>query len=1001
MTAYTKGSEWRMWDLQVQTRLDKSYKPLGAQHGLAQADLQKLKDLSGLTEEEITIKETQIPSDRYARLLLAYTQLFTDIKVLGITDHNSGAELDSLISESKNFDIHVIPGVEISSAQGIHMLCFFNPETPWKTSWARTIEDLMTELKCPQPFDNNKQPQICGDTCQVILDKISFHNGLVIFPHITNENGLFKSSATANGGSAHIDIYKHKGCRAVQIPTTGIIKEGTKNVIEGNDDNYGKKKVGQFRCSDSRNLKEIGSGYTWIKANPTFQGLAQAIEEHKERLSLRPKPELLKRIELNSTKIIEEVSIEKKENSDLKEDWFAKISLPFNPGLIAIIGNKGSGKSALADITGLLGNSHQGQYFSFLNISKFKKGKKSKASHFDAKLLWGSKEPQSVNLDEEANRNAIERVKYIPQHYLEKICDNVDSINDSPFEEEIQSVIFSHVDYSEKLGQATLQDLIRVKTKYIDSSCALLREKLSELNIKIIDLETKLSKKSLELLENNIKEKEEQLKAIDSKIPESVDPPDQKQGSQEEAQKHSAKLEALRLEVSNLETIQRDSSQKISELTSELIRIGNLKAEVQAYAARLTEFRSKVSEALKAYSVSAEDIIVVTTDYAKIDSITSKLETSLLEERKKIFDDAGENFLQKNIEVKIEEMRIVEQELDAPNRKYQAYLKEVDNWKKAKTLIEGDVKQVGSLSQLKAERKSLDNLRSTLQELLEQRYMLSTEIFMEIDKLRKEYQKLYAPVQNLMSSIEGSMESKNEIELSFSASIALIDFVATFLNYINKSRTGSFKGAEDGQRKLLEILRTTDFQSANGVREFLGILIKSLTEDSDDSFTARIQEQMNSPTKIKEFYDYMFSLSYLTPKYDLMWSGKKPEELSPGERGCMLLVFYLLLDKRDYPLIIDQPEENLDNQTIFRILVPCVRKAKNYRQIIVVTHNPNIAVNCDADQIICASIDKKRKNKVSYKSGAIEDDSIRDQIINILEGTLPAFVKRKETYRIN
>ena len=114
----------------------------------------------------------------------------------------------------------------------------------------------------------------------------------------------------------------------------------------------------------------------------------------------------------------------------------------------------------------------------------------------------------------------------------------------------------------------------------------------------------------------------------------------------------------------------------------------------------------------------------------------------------------------------------------------------------------------------------------------------------------------------------------------------------------------------------------------------------------------------------------------------------------------MLLVFYLLLDKRDHPLIIDQPEENLDNQTIFKILVPCVRKAKNRRQIIIVTHNPNIAVNCDADQIICASIDKKKKNKVLYKSGAIEDQKIREQIIDILEGTIPAFVKRSNTYRI-
>ena len=72
----------------------------------------------------------------------------------------------------------------------------------------------------------------------------------------------------------------------------------------------------------------------------------------------------------------------------------------------------------------------------------------------------------------------------------------------------------------------------------------------------------------------------------------------------------------------------------------------------------------------------------------------------------------------------------------------------------------------------------------------------------------------------------------------------------------------------------------------------------------------------------------------------------------------MLLIFYLLVDNDDIPLIIDQPEENLDNQTVYKLLVPSIKEAKNRRQIIIVTHNPNLAVVCDAEQIIHASIDK-------------------------------------------
>jgi len=101
----------------------------------------------------------------------------------------------------------------------------------------------------------------------------------------------------------------------------------------------------------------------------------------------------------------------------------------------------------------------------------------------------------------------------------------------------------------------------------------------------------------------------------------------------------------------------------------------------------------------------------------------------------------------------------------------------------------------------------------------------------------------------------------------------------------------------------------------------------------------------------KELYDYVFSLGYLSPIYNLKWNGRGLEQHSPGERGNLLLIFYLLVDQDDIPLVIDQPEENLDNQTVFRTLVPCIKDAKKRRQIIMATHNPNLAVVCDAEQI--------------------------------------------------
>jgi predicted ATPase len=98
--------------------------------------------------------------------------------------------------------------------------------------------------------------------------------------------------------------------------------------------------------------------------------------------------------------------------------------------------------------------------------------------------------------------------------------------------------------------------------------------------------------------------------------------------------------------------------------------------------------------------------------------------------------------------------------------------------------------------------------------------------------------------------------------------------------------------------------------------------------------------------------------------------------------------------------VIDQPEDNLDNKSVYEMLVTFLKEAKKRRQIIIVTHNPNLAVVADAEQIIHVSIDKKKnKNDFSYKSGSIEDPEINRAVVDILEGTLPAFHNRRLKYR--
>jgi len=112
------------------------------------------------------------------------------------------------------------------------------------------------------------------------------------------------------------------------------------------------------------------------------------------------------------------------------------------------------------------------------------------------------------------------------------------------------------------------------------------------------------------------------------------------------------------------------------------------------------------------------------------------------------------------------------------------------------------------------------------------------------------------------------------------------------------------------------------------------------------------------------------------------------------------LIFYLLIDDSKIPLVMDQPEGNLDNQTVYQLLVDCIKEAKNKRQLFVVTHNPNLAVVCDAEQIIHAFLDKEGGCQLRYTSGALENPEICKKIVDVLEGTKPAIDNRVAKYRI-
>lgn len=130
--------------------------------------------------------------------------------------------------------------------------------------------------------------------------------------------------------------------------------------------------------------------------------------------------------------------------------------------------------------------------------------------------------------------------------------------------------------------------------------------------------------------------------------------------------------------------------------------------------------------------------------------------------------------------------------------------------------------------------------------------------------------------------------------------------------------------------------------------------------------------------------------------YTIKYHGKQLKHHSLGQRASALILF--VLSQRDNDLvIIDQPEDDLDNQTIYEDVIKLVIKLKPKTQFIFATHNPNIPVLGDAEQIIaCAYAD----DKIGTKVGSIDSPEMQHEIVNIMEGGSEAFQRRKEIYQI-
>ncbi|MCL4477531.1 MAG: ATP-binding protein, partial [Deltaproteobacteria bacterium] len=303
----------------------------------------------------------------------------------------------------------------------------------------------------------------------------------------------------------------------------------------------------------------------------------------------------------------------------------------------------------------------------------------------------------------------------------------------------------------------------------------------------------------------------------------------------------------------------------------------------------------------------------------------------------------------------------------------------------------------------------------------ENRKKIFIEFFNLLFKEKKKLEDIYLPlVKELQESTEENERLFNfSIQFNFDTK-SMADRGGSLIDHGNKGRfyrrtIESLYGELEHQKLPLKI-ENEDLSNPNKeiIWKFIND-IEALFLKDEKGIDYKISTQLKEGYTEKDFYDWLYGMDYYSISYSIKFNGIELDNLSPGLKGVALLILFLELDKEDKrPILIDQPEENLDNRSIYQTLMRYFRDAKKRRQVIIVTHNPNLVVNTDSEQIIVANFDRslgKQVSKISYVQGSLEntfkDDStnsilekqgIREHVCEILEGGKEAFEKREHKY---
>jgi DNA repair ATPase RecN len=896
-------------------------------------------------------------ADRYMDELLA-----KGIEVIVLADHNTGNWIDVMAEAGKRKGVIVFPGCEVttgSGADGIHIIVIGERNKTSHDFDLLFAGALGFNDEHPRYHRHGEEnvPGSSGKTILQILDDLP-DDYLVIAPHALTQNGI------ANGGTAQGDIR----WKALHHPRLGAVDPGdcSNPTEESFNGRFRRRELNLFprikdlafvASSDAYSFENFGSRFSWIRMEePSIEALRQAFLDSEARIICNWDSRLADYPEANPNQIrhgwLKKVEL----NGSLGNSTSA-LSIEFHPRLNVIIGGRGSGKSTvvaairqlysgfstLPEMVRQEAEVFRDRIFGLAELSSIHRIQNSQD---EQRATWSK--PAGA-LTQPANGPAVPtnfRVRVVNQ---KELFERVSHDRDDPLSASRSFLAF--VDESLSLLKTATVQPGSWWRRFEDASAEWMTATREHQKLKG-DLA------QLPSIRSKIGDLEAQVAAFDS--PE----------AKARREKNEAKIKQREF------LAERESA--IRAFLTELQNTGSPSAlterEAQAPSPEIVPFVTKLTE----------------------------IETELRNGLRELVNTTNQQVDAWRTEVNGSEWNLSVTAAEADEKAYVDELKAKGINPEAYTQLKLQLGQQQTLekslavkeAKLESVRQRTETAWQSVQQLLQQRRQIRTKLIQDVSQRSG---RLKFELRAHRDTVGWANSIRDLLNLRADAFLEDVPALADWI----------WSAADDATRDI----RWAMWRLALATGDFSQLA----SRDNADLRTAwqKRMESLDETLRLRlaaETADDIVQISFLKDggQAERNEDWQDITQGSPGQRTAAMLGF--VLHHGDEPLVLDQPEDDLDTEWISNLVVRELRASRWKRQIIVVTHNANIPVNGDAERVVVLENKSgalqirqttRRENGIDVMvphCGAIEIKLVREDIQNIMEGGIRAFVQREKKY---